>query len=705
MNPLGVRSTLTCATIGRPRAPWSFGLAAAACLLTACERDASGNLERGDRLLALGQYKQAVVEYQTALALERSAHAERGLGLAYEALSAFIPAEQHLEAALDAKPEDAEARVALARVYTHFGHYDRARRALLETLERAPDHPSALLLFAVYAEAEPELLRALDLLEGSITRERSAGRKPSREAELVHADLLSRLGRESAVVAVREQVKYVPLASPRLTLDLARAAADRRNYALARELLVPLVEREPTHAVAWQTLAEASIELGSFAEARSALGHLKAGAHARDVLLLEARLALADAQETRPIGILTELTRTWPAEDIAGRARVRRYLATALLEQRNYDGAEAELARLLAERADDLEGGLLLAQVWLSRGNVDRAIPLLEQLAERHVDSAAVHATLGRAYLGTAQLERAEKTFSKLVAQAPREPDGAHWLAVTLGRAGQPERAREVLEQNLRRSPDHTQSLRALAGLLEERSGVAAAKAFVLTHGRAHPDSKAVATTEADWLLEHGDPERALAAYRRALLIDPGYLPAATALSRFYARHGRTNLAEAVLDRAVTSAPERVDLLVLAARVSSELSQYDAAQKYCERGLATSPDHPSLLAELAIVLSEGSRELVRARELAARAYAVAPSRAEVLDALGWVSYLAGDPDKARSLLELAERRAPDEPRIVYHHGAVLAAAGQAAASSAKLSRVVSLDPLFPGARGSLAAHR
>src|SRR5688572_18275805 len=102
--------------------------ALALCLLSsACQRDASATLERGDRLLALGQHKPAIVEYQAALNLEPNAHAHRGLGLAYEALSAFAEAERHLQSALDAKPGDADARVALARVSARFGRYEKAR--------------------------------------------------------------------------------------------------------------------------------------------------------------------------------------------------------------------------------------------------------------------------------------------------------------------------------------------------------------------------------------------------------------------------------------------------------------------------------------------------------------------------------------------------------------------------------------------------
>jgi tetratricopeptide (TPR) repeat protein len=114
----------------------------------ACRRDAGENVERGDRLLATGQHKQAIIEYQSALAVEPNARAERGLGLAYEALSAYGLAERHLTAALEAKPRDAEAHVALARVLTHFGRYEKARAELGRALEQQADDDAGLVELA-----------------------------------------------------------------------------------------------------------------------------------------------------------------------------------------------------------------------------------------------------------------------------------------------------------------------------------------------------------------------------------------------------------------------------------------------------------------------------------------------------------------------------------------------------------------------------
>ena len=160
------------------RGVWRVSLSALLlCTLTgACRRDASTHLEAADRLLALGENKRAIVEYQNAINVEPSAHAQRGLGLAYEALSAFTESQRHLQAAVEAKPGDVEALVASARVYTHFGQYEKAREQLLKALEQEPNHDPAILLLGVYAETRAQIQQAVDLLEGRAERDRQSGR-------------------------------------------------------------------------------------------------------------------------------------------------------------------------------------------------------------------------------------------------------------------------------------------------------------------------------------------------------------------------------------------------------------------------------------------------------------------------------------------------------------------------------------------------
>lgn len=679
---------------GRARA---CGWGVLLCLLGACRHDANANLERGDRLLALGQHKQAIVEYQTALNLEPSAHAQRGLGLAYEALSAFAQAQRHLQAAIEAKPDDSEAYVALARIQTHFGQYEKARAELLEALTRAPDQEDALLLLGVYAEARPDVQRALDLLEAHLERERRLGHASSHETELVLADLMARVDRADVADKLRENIRYSATGNPRLTLELARASADRDNDELTRQLLLPLVERYPNESDAWQTLAAACIELGRFSEARAALSHLSERKGEPEVRFLWARLGLAAGLETEPTRALGVLLQELPGDQLHQRAAIRRVLGQAMADQHQPDAAVRELSALLAEQPGDVEGSLALAELELGQGNSEHAIQILSALTDNHGRLSRAYQLLGRAYLERKQVELAEQAFRRLWELAPQEPDARYWLGVTLHRRGQLDQARRLLEGNLKRFSKHAPSLTALTSVLEESGGIELARTFLLGYGREHAESPEVASVEAEWLLAHRDVEHGLAAYRRALVLDPGYYPAVSALSLFYARHGRSNLAQATIEAAVAHDSQDITLFLLAARVSRDLRRYEQGVEYCKRALESNPDYPAALAELATLHAEGFRDVALAKTLASRAYAAAPSNPVIADALGWVTHLAGDPAGALPYLEQAVRNAPADPRLTYHLGAALLATGQPSAANERFARVLELDPLFPTA--------
>lgn len=664
----------------------------------ACRRDANANVERGDRLLATGQPKQAIVEFQSALNLGPNAHAERGLGMAYESVSAFALAERHLSMALESKPGDVEARVALARVLTRFGRYERARAELARALELEPDNEPALLLLGVYADTRQQMQQAMDAIEAHDERQKRAGRALPHEALVVFADLLARTNQAAAAAALRRSLRLAQIGDPRLTLELGRAAAERESHELARGLLLPLLERHPGLTDAWQVLALSELELGRLAQARDAVAHLRERANEPEVRLLVARLGLANGLETGPLAELRALLDSIPIDQAHARGKVRRCLAAALAAQHEHDAARRELESLLAEQPGDIEASLALAELDLDRGRLPEAQRALGSLTDQHGPLARAYVLMGRAELGLGRLDAAEGSFRRLWELAPHEPDARYWLAVALARRGQGEQARRLLEGNLERFPEHVPSLGEAMRLLEQGANPARAKAFLLEHGQKNASSAVVATAEGDWLAAHGDTERALAAHRRALARDPSHFAAVSALASFYTRHDKLALARAVIDGALAHDGRDVKVLLLAARLASDARRYDEAREFSQKALEVSSDQPLALARHASIEAEGFRELERAKALAARAYSAAPSSTDVLDALGWVSHLAGDSVGALATLQRAAELAPENPVILYHLGAALLSAGQPAAAHARFARVLSLDPAFPTAR-------
>ena len=180
--------------------------------------------------------------------------------------------------------------------------------------------------------------------------------------------------------------------------------------------------------------------------------------------LLDARLGLASGMEAESTRKLQALLQELPSDQRHERSRVREVLARTLMDQREYDSAEAQLNALLEEDPQQVDASLILARLHMLRGAPDKAVQVLSALTDNHGRLARAHATLGEAQLQAGHLDLAEQSFRRLWELAPQQPDARYWLAITLRRRGQPDQARRLLEGNLKRFPTHTGSLSELLG-------------------------------------------------------------------------------------------------------------------------------------------------------------------------------------------------------------------------------------------------
>lgn len=679
--------------------------AALACFVTlaACQKSATPILERGDRALALGAYKPAIVEYRSALALGPSARAHRGLGLSYEALGANAEAERHLMAALSTRGDDAEARIALARVRAHEGQYGAAREELERTLGFAPESARALLLWGVYSDTSASARAVLEALE---VRSQRAGVSPlpSHEREAVRAHLLARLTSKSPPKRSNDDAK---LPDATLSIELAQAASEMAKYDLGRALLLPVVKRHPEQTDAWLILAEASLALGRLGDARRAMQALQPRRNEMRVRLLRARSSLLGGQQTQAVQELQSLLAELPEHRPTLRARVQRLLAEALLQAGKRQQAQVVLERLLEEHPGEADGTLALANLHLLGGEPDRAIEIASGLTGHAAQNPSTRKLLGRAYLRAGNDSAAEQTFRQLVEAAPHEPEAARGLALSLLAQDKTQPAQRLLESHRQRFPDDEVALTASLNLLEAGQGLRAASALLRKHAREHPDLSGVAAFEGRWWMQHGNVERGVAAYRRALSLDPSASEAVEALARTYAYRGKRALAQSVLDAAIADEPRDPEIWLLAARIQRELGRPRQAQESCDRALEISPEHPPTLALLAELHAEAFDQPDRARALAKQAYESAPGHARVRAALGWITHLGGDSQQALTYLETAAAQRPDDARLAYQLAATLLGTGRPADARRQLARVLAIDPRFPRAeeiRARLRQH-
>ena len=196
----------------------------------------------------------------------------------------------------------------------------------------------------------------------------------------------------------------------------------------------------------------------------------------------------------------------------------------------------------------------------------------------------------------------------------------------------------------------------------------------------------------ADIAARDGDPERAIADYRRLYDSSVALRARSRAATLLFERAARADSARTealtLLDDYASEHPEEELQLILAkAHLLADHGEADASLKVLAGGLERHPHHPSIEYDRAVILDQAghvresvsaleqllaqrpedpslqnalgytladhSLELPRAEGLIRRALTVMPDNPAALDSLGWVHFRRGDPRSAAGTLERA----------------------------------------------------
>ena len=172
--------------------------------------------------------------------------------------------------------------------------------------------------------------------------------------------------------------------------------------------------------------------------------------------------------------------------------------------------------------------------------------------------------------------------------------------------------------------------------------------------------------------------------------------PSSSLASRNYALlvlAGRQPDANSYADRWVKEHPKDGTFLTQIGQQRQATKDAAGAMKAYRAALEVEPDNVIVLNNLAWLLNEqGNPE---ARDLAERAYNLAPLNASVVDTLGTVAMTQGDTARAQALLRQATNLSPRDPRLRINLARALVKSGDKAGARRELERVVAGDARSP----------
>ena len=390
----------------------------------------------------------------------------------------------------------------------------------------------------------------------------------------------------------------------------------------------------------------------------------------------------------------------------------RLYLAT-----NDHEKAIALLAPFVVEQPEQVEAVALLAEAYQATDRDAEALALLEKAVE---DSPELYGTLGQVYQDAGRWGDAARAYEGAVEDRPQSlPLRSQW-AMALLNAGEPQRAREVLEQGgvgnsrnqralyllseaQRRTGDFAAAevtarrligldLRALLGPRqlaqifldqnEHQKVVALLEPIVAPRLKA-ADAADVQSdtfrelyfdlaTAYEKLRQH---DKAIALLRQAQALASTEPRVDIRLAQSQQDAGKADDAIRTLQAAVAKFPKEPGVKLSLGSTLERARKYGEAESVFRQMIAEDPNNANALNSLAYMFAERGQKLEEAVTLVQRALQIEPNNGAYLDSLGWAYFKQNRVDLAEAPLREAAKLLPEVSVIQDHLGDVLTRRG------------------------------
>jgi tetratricopeptide (TPR) repeat protein len=378
-----------------------------------------------------------------------------------------------------------------------------------------------------------------------------------------------------------------------------------------------------------------------------------------------------------------------------------------------YDKAVALLVPFVADQPDQIEAVAMLAEAYQATDRDAEAIALLEKSVQ---DAPELYSTLGQVYQDAGRWSDAVRAFAGAVGERPQSlPLRSQWATALLN-VGEPQRAREVLEEG---SAGNSRNQRALYLLSEAQrrtrdfaAAEVTARRLIALDSRAlggprqlaqifldqNEHQKIVALLEPIVTARLGAADaadlasdtfrstyfdlatayerlrqfdKAIAMLRQARTLSPTEPLVEIRLARSQQDAGKGEDAVKTLQAAVAKFPKEPAVKLSLASTLERERKFNEAEAIFREMIAEDPQNSDALNSLGYMLAERGQKLDEAVALVQRALAIEPGNGAYLDSLGWAYYKQNRLDQAEAPLREAATQLPTVSVIQDHLGDLL----------------------------------
>ncbi|MCX7765130.1 MAG: tetratricopeptide repeat protein, partial [Candidatus Sumerlaeia bacterium] len=658
-------------------------------------------LLKGKTLYVINKPKEAKAVYEKVLELKPyNIEALRAMGnIAYSQENDFKTASVFYKKVLEIEPKDMTALIIVGTAAALQDDLDEAQQYLSRAIQQNPGFVGPYLRLGNILEAKDRVSAAF-----KIYRQILIANPTNNQAQAYFSSAAKKLkGEDGVLSAYKELAEEFPNA-PDIQLLYAQQLLLNNKLDEAETVLKRTLEISPGKLTAVLAQGELLLKRKELKAAEELFQRLLTlEPNNANLYIQVAKLLIEQKQWNSAINYLEQAYKLQPDNN-----DIFVTLFESYYRQDQLDKAETILNQALEisknkEGLYALLGALLRVQGKLTEALAafEKAISLKPDNQEYYLQVISIHIQLKQMEKMEAVVNTAEEIFGK-----DKTRDFYYNLAVVYEQWGLYDRAVELLERVLKNDTQHLQAYTTLAHIYNLKREYSKA---IETIKRARENLGSKADTPEFYLLEGGiyleQRNYALAVdnFKTTLNKDPKNLLGMTQLisayiywrkysqaettlklakerfgmdnqeivfleAQLYTHQKKFEKAESILRELLKSEPESVDILYKLAGVYYEARDYEKAIAIFEKILTLEPIHIDALNSLGYTLAVMGKDLERAERYIRKALNFKPYAGYITDSLGWVYFMRGDYEKARELIEQAQRLELPDPEILEHLG-------------------------------------
>ncbi len=485
--------------------------------------------------------------------------------------------------------------------------------------------------------------------------------------ELMIAELAGRRGQlDVALAGYLRAAKHTD--DPRVSERATRLAMYGQQWAEAETACQRWLTLEPDAADAREMLAQAFLRQNKTAEAIDIYQQLIMEAENPALVIRQIQGELQTANDSaQAIEVMQAIVKSAPDN-----AQAHLTLASLLLSTDDQDGALESIEQAIRLDADNSTALLLKSRLLLATKPADEAFADVENALKKNPQDLALRLGYAQLLVETGSLDIAGEQLDRLYGIADDNPDTLLTISMLALDARQLDQAETYLTDLKKTGAYADQANFYLARISDQRKDYEAAIKYYEAVGEGELELSAqIRIAELTGLA--GDLDGGIERLRQlsGVVGDPEFqIQLLTSESRMLQQADKSEEAVSVLSKGLERFPGNGDLLYARALAADAAGDKDRLVSDLNELVASEPDNAHALNALGYHFADNNIELERAETLLVRANELMPNDPAIMDSLGWLRYRQGQFPVAVELLRSAYTLF-DDAEIAAHLGEAL----------------------------------